>query len=129
MKKKNILLLVDDNGLERVLTLMLRQADYQVIAGDDAALIMKSMSYNPGAGTNIDAVISCLQKSGLDGKKVMSLLRRNYRPVPVMAIIPYGSEQDIVSLRENGCTSILHSPFESDELMKCLDRALENDGQ
>ena len=105
---------------------MLKQSDYHVISGADASTTINQINYNGGPGMDFDAVISCVEKSGIDDGKVISLIQKKYKPIPVMAIIPYGSElDDVETTKRKGCTSILHSPFEPDESLGCLEQVFE----
>ncbi len=123
--KKHILLLESEQGMERILTLLLKQANFRVsrcrkgeslLDGTDAGTVLFGES---------DLLIIDMAERGCEGNRLLRKLKTARSVPPMILITPYGNE----ALLERGggpdSAIVLYAPFESAELMDCIARAID----
>ena len=119
-----ILIAEDETSTARALKLLLEQAKFSVdIAynGNDAWDYISNTTY--------EVIILDIMMPGKNGLEVLSLIRRNKIPTPVMMLTAKGEIEDKVLGLESGADDYLPKPFSTAELIarvKALARRSDN---
>ena len=122
-RRGKIVLVDDDPGLLRLLSIRLRTAGHEVEAVEDGAEGLKAVaSFGP------DVVITDLRMDRLDGMRLLEELHHRRPSLPVLIITAHGTIPDAVSATQNGAFGFLTKPVDKDELLEYVDRALRLTG-
>jgi two-component system response regulator HydG len=115
-------LVVDDKQMMRdSVGAILQRADYQVVtAADGSAALGMVAQHRP------EAVITDLKMPEMDGLELLSRLRAADDNLPVILMTAYGSVSDAVAAMKQGAFDFIQKPFEGDQLVMAVRRAIEN---
>ena len=114
------ILIVDDEAQVRfTLAEVLGEAGHQVIAASGGAEALRL------ADDELDAVISDLAMPGMDGLELLAALRQRDASLPVLLLTARGSERVAVQAMKAGAYDYLVKPFDLDEIVHALGRAVE----
>jgi two-component system response regulator GlrR len=121
MSKGKILVVDDDRNLLELVKMRLESADYEVTTAlreEDAIEAVKSQVF--------DLSVIDLQLISQDGISLMEELHLILPEMPVIILTAYGSIESAVEAMKRGAYGYLTKPFEPQDLLLQLDRALEN---
>jgi two-component system response regulator GlrR len=122
-RRNRILLVDDDPGLLRLLTLRLKSEGYEVAACENAAQAQASLPrFKP------DVVVTDLRMADLDGIGLLKILQRRYPALPVLLMTAHGTIPDAVSATRSGAFAFLTKPVERQELLEKLRNAISTSG-
>ena len=125
VRSGNVLLMDDDEGVLAVLTAMLEQFGYHVVAsrdGDECVDIYRSLF---GTDRAIDLVIVDLTiPGGRGGKEIMPLLQEVNPGVRVVVSSGYSNDPVMASFRAHGFCGAVTKPYVIEDLLLVLDRAM-----
>ncbi len=117
--KHRILVVDNEIRLAEVLAASLTHAGYAADASGDAraalALIEKE---------NVDLVITDMRMPEMDGRALLHAIKRTSPDIPVIMITAYTSVRDAVELVKEGAFDYVSKPFETDEILQTIARAL-----
>ena len=122
-RTKRILLVDDDPGLLRLLSIRLKAAGYQVAAVESGHEALANL-----AAVRPDVVITDLRMDGMDGMALFDHIREQHPTLPVIILTAHGSIPDAVAATKRGVFSFLTKPFDSSALMEQLEKALNISG-
>ena len=118
-----ILIVDDDPGLLRLLTIRLRAENYTVEAVDSgAAALAAAGRFRP------DLVITDLRMEPMDGIALLRELQNRWPGVKVILLTAHGSIPDAVQATQQGAFSFLTKPVEKQELLAHVEKALRVSG-
>ena len=118
-----ILLVDDDPGLLRLLSIRLRAEGYDVNAVESAELALASLNrFGP------DLVITDLRMDKMDGIGLLKELQSRSPGLRVVIITAHGTIPDAVVATQSGAFGFLTKPIDKDELMSTVERALKVSG-
>ena len=121
--KGKILLVDDDPGLLRLLSIRLRAEQYEVEAVESAEKALSVLSrFRP------DLVISDLRMDKMDGIGLLKELQTRSPGLRVLIMTAHGTIPDAVVATQSGAFSFLTKPIDKDELMSTVDKALRVSG-
>ena len=121
--KGKILLVDDDPGLLRLLSIRLRAEGYEIEAVDSAHKALATLGrFAP------DLVITDLRMDKMDGIGLLKELQTRSPGLRVVIITAHGTIPDAVSATQSGAFGFLTKPIDKDELMATVDRALKVSG-
>ncbi|MEF8792685.1 sigma 54-interacting transcriptional regulator [Thiohalorhabdus sp.] len=124
MERSNRILLVDDDpGLLRLLSIRLKSAGYQVAAVESGHEALANL-----AAVRPDLVITDLRMDGMDGMALFDHIREQHPTLPVIILTAHGSIPDAVAATKRGVFSFLTKPFDSSALLEQLEKALSISG-
>ena len=126
MSAKHIVLLENEKGLERILTLLLRQANFKVTRYHKAKTAMAGLaSLSDINQTNL--LIIDIPETNCEGSKLLQQLDAKGSKLPRIVITPYGNEGLLDTQgNTNNHSHLLCTPFEPAELMTCIDQITRN---
>jgi len=116
---KTILLADDDDNLRRVLEFQLTQAGYLVSAAQDGAAALEIFTNN-----NFDCVITDLRMPKMSGLELLEKIKTWSAEIPVIVITAFGEVETAVTAMKAGAFDYINKPFNRDEILLTLDRAL-----
>jgi two-component system, NtrC family, response regulator GlrR len=122
-RKAKILVVDDDPGLLRLLTIRLRAENYEVEAVESGALALAAASrFRP------DLVITDLRMDQMDGIGLLKELQSRYPGLKVIILTAHGTIPDAVQATQMGAFGFLTKPVEKAELLDQVQRALRISG-
>ncbi len=121
--KGRILLVDDDPGLLRLLSIRLRAEAYEVEAVESAEQALAKLGrFSP------DLVITDLRMDKMDGIGLLKELQTRSPGLRVVIITAHGTIPDAVMATQSGAFGFLTKPIDKDQLMITVDRALKISG-
>ncbi len=118
-----ILLVDDDPGLLRLLSIRLRAEGYEVEAVESAADALASLNRFAA-----ELVITDLRMDKMDGIGLLQELQKRSPGLRVVIITAHGTIPDAVSATQQGAFGFLTKPVDKDELRALVERALKHSG-
>jgi len=121
--KGKILLVDDDPGLLRLLSIRLRAEGFDVEAVESAHNALGSLNrFSP------DLVITDLRMDKMDGIGLLKELQTRSPGLRVVIITAHGTIPDAVTATQHGAFGFLTKPIDKDELLSLVERALKVSG-
>lgn len=121
--KGKILLVDDDPGLLRLLSIRLRAEDYEVEAVESAHKALAVLHrFRP------DLVVTDLKMDKMDGIGLLNELQIKSPGLRVVIITAHGTIPDAVTATQSGAFGFLTKPIDKDELMETVERAMKVSG-
>lgn len=117
---EKILLVDDDHGLLRLLSMRLTAAGYQVTTASSGEEALGKL-----AGLQPNVVVSDLRMDGMDGLALFEAIHERNPMTPVIILTAHGTIPDAVAATQRGVFGYLTKPFDSKELVGCIRRALQ----
>jgi two-component system response regulator GlrR len=122
-RKAKILVVDDDPGLLRLLTIRLRAENYEVEAVQSAADALAA------AGTfRPDLVVTDLRMDQMDGIGLLKELQSRWPGLKVIILTAHGTIPDAVRATQSGAFGFLTKPVEKQELLEHVQKALKISG-
>lgn len=115
-----ILIVDDDPSLLRLLGIRLNAAGYTVKSAANAKIALGVLeSFQP------HMVISDLRMEGMDGMALFEQIRQQFPNMPVVIMTAHGTIPDAINATKQGVFSFLTKPFESQELLDTVTKAIQ----
>lgn len=122
MKKadsRTVLLADDDENLRRVLEFQLGEAGYKVVTavdGKEALTIFEQ--------SEVDCIVTDLRMPKLSGLELLEKIKAKNGEVPVIVTTAFGEVETAVSAMKLGAFDYVNKPFNRDEILLTIERAL-----
>ena len=116
----HLLLVDDEESLRSVVAERLTDEGYQVTQASDGEAAVKALD-----GFAFDVIISDLRLPGVDGRQVIEAALTQYPGIIAIVVTGYGTVKDAVDMIKLGAADFIAKPFQFDELMHVLNKALE----
>jgi two-component system, NtrC family, response regulator AtoC len=116
----HILFVDDESALRRVFAERLSDVGFEVVeaeSGERALELLDQFAF--------DIVITDLRMPGMDGMQVVDEARSRYPGIIALVITGFGTVKDAVDAIKRGASDFITKPFQFDELMHVLHKALE----
>ena len=117
--KGRILIVDDEPGLARALGKLLHAAGFITETADNGTAAMERLDGEP-----FDALISDITMPGLDGLGLLRQVRERDAELPVVLMTGSPSVDTASRAVELGALRYLTKPFETEELVKCVENAV-----
>jgi len=118
--QKKILIVDDDPSLLRLLGIRLSAAGYNVESAANAKMALGILkSFHP------QMVISDLRMEGMDGMALFEQIRQQHPNMPVIIMTAHGTIPDAINATKQGVFSFLTKPFESQQLLETVQKAIQ----
>jgi two-component system response regulator GlrR len=121
--KASLLLVDDDPDLLRLLSIRLKANSYDVTAVDNGQRALASIAAN-----RPDLVLTDLRMDGMDGMALFQEVQASYPGLPVIILTAHGTIPDAVAATQRGVFGYLTKPYDADELLAQIERALSLHG-
>jgi two-component system response regulator GlrR len=123
LRRAKILVVDDDPGLLRLLTIRLRSENYEVEAMSSAAEALGAVGrFRP------DLVITDLRMDQMDGIGLLKELQTRWPALKVIILTAHGTIPDAVRATQSGAFGFLTKPVEKQELLDQVQKALKISG-
>jgi two-component system, NtrC family, response regulator AtoC len=119
-ERPHLLFVDDEPALRSLMAERLGERGFEVVEaenGERALELLEQFAF--------DIVITDLRMPGIDGARVVDVARERYPGIVAIVITGYGTVKDAVDAMKRGATDFLAKPFQFDELMQRLGKALE----
>jgi two-component system, NtrC family, response regulator GlrR len=118
-----ILLVDDDPGLLRLLSIRLRAEHYDVEAVESAAEALAALSrFRP------DLVVTDLRMDTMDGIQLLKEIQRQRPGLCVLLLTAHGTIPDAVEATQSGAFGFLTKPVDKQQLLEYVERAMKVSG-
>lgn len=114
-----ILLVDDDDGLRRLLSMRMESAGYTVEQAESGEAALSSVRR-----ARPDVVVTDLKMDGMDGLSLLGELRGQFPGLPVILITAHGTIPDAVSATQSGAYDFLTKPVDHTALLDKVHAAL-----
>lgn len=116
----NILIVDDNRDMQFILSNILRDEGYRVtVAGTGSKAIQVVQQDTP------DLVLLDIRLPGVDGIQVLGKIKEIYKDVVVIMLTAYGDIKGAVNAMKLGAYDYITKPFNNDDLILVIKRALE----
>ena len=115
-----ILIVDDEEKIRNILALLLRGRKHHVTTVDSGEQALKVVGE-----LRPDLVLLDIQMAGIDGLETLRQLRNQMSAIDVIMMTAYGSIRSAVEAMRGGAHDYITKPFDNDELLLLVDRALE----
>jgi len=114
-----ILLVDDDPGLLKVLSVRLQRQGYDVKTAESGKRALAALpAYKP------HVVITDMRMDGMDGLALFDAIRAREPTLPVIVLTAHGTIPDAVDATQRGVFAYLTKPFDRTQLVEIIERAL-----
>jgi DNA-binding NtrC family response regulator len=121
MRTGKILIIEDEKLIRWSLTERLRQDGYSTAEAESGAAARSALRSAP-----FDLSILDYRLPDTDGLSLLKELREGHPEMPVILITAYSSVEGAVKAMKLGAFDYIHKPFDIDELVLAVEKALEN---
>ena len=122
-RRPRVVLVDDDPGLLRLLTIRLRSEGFEVAACESASQALTSVPrFQP------DVLVTDLRMKDKDGIGLLKELQGRYPALPVILLTAHGTIPDAVTATKSGAFAFLTKPVEKDQLLEQIQGALKVSG-
>ncbi|HLX64319.1 MAG TPA: sigma 54-interacting transcriptional regulator [Planctomycetota bacterium] len=118
--RKRILILDDEQAIQRLLKLVLESEGYEVVTTDDGRLALDILRTQP-----IDLIIQDLRMPKMDGLQFLRQLKDQNPELPSIVLTAYGTLETAVEAMRLGAYTHINKPFDTEEIRLTVSRALE----
>ena len=124
--RARVLVAEDDTEMRRLITSTLVANGYDVAEARDGMELLDDIEANArhGALDDYAAVVSDIRMPWLSGMDVLAVLQVAAWKIPVILITGFGDAETHAEGRELGAVAVLDKPFDMDELMQTVARAI-----
>src|SRR5207237_2831486 len=122
MPLERILVVDDEDSIREIVTSMLASANYQcrqAASGLEALALLDS-------GEEFELMLSDLMMAGMDGIGLLEKTKERYPDMPVVMVTAVHDISVALTAIRNGAYDYLLKPFEREQLLNTVSRALEN---
>ena len=117
--KGRLLLVDDDADILKLLSIRLKASGYRVVTANNG-----EQALSLAAAERPDLVITDLRMAGLDGLALFHEIERRYAGLPVIILTAHGTIPDAVAATRQGVFGYLTKPYDANELLTQVARAL-----
>jgi two-component system response regulator GlrR len=122
-RRPRIVLVDDDPGLLRLITIRLRSEGFEVAACENASQALTTVPrFLP------DVLVTDLRMKDKDGIMLLKELQGRYPALPVILLTAHGTIPDAVTATKSGAFAFLTKPVEKDQLLEQIAGALKISG-
>ena len=121
MSRENIWIIDDDRAIRWVLEKALKQADMNVTCFENGSSIMGAISESQP-----DAIVTDLRMPGIGGLELLKEINSIYPTLPVIIMTAHSDLDNAVTAYQEGAFEYLPKPFDVDEAVELVRRALQN---
>lgn len=126
MSKLSVLVVEDEEAIREMLTLVLEQAELQVVAVASAEQAMPAL-----AEQNPDIILLDWMLPGISGVELARRLKKDdsYKDVPIILLTARGEEEDKIRGLEIGADDYVTKPFSPKELVARIKAVMRRSGK
>ena len=119
MLKETVWVIDDDRSIRWVLEKAFKSTDIHVETFENAELVLKALK-----NSQPDTIVTDIRMPGMDGFSLLEKLQDDYKQIPVIIMTAHSYLDSAVSAYEGGAFEYLPKPFDVDEAVELVQRAL-----
>ena len=119
-KREQVWVIDDDRSIRWVLERTFKQAGMEVSSFESAQGVLEELER-----AQPDAIVSDIRMPGVDGLRLLSQIRAGYPDLPVIIMTAHSDLDSAVSAYEGGAFEYLPKPFDVDDAVALVRRAVE----
>jgi DNA-binding NtrC family response regulator len=116
----HLLFVDDESALRGLMAERLGERGFEVVEADSGERALEYLDQFA-----FDIVITDLRLPGIDGTRVIAAARERYPGIVAIVITGYGTVKDAVDAIKHGASDFIAKPFQFDELIHVLEKAME----
>ena len=120
MSAPHLLFIDDEAALRGLMAERLTERGFEVVEADSGERALELLDQFA-----FDIVITDLRLPGIDGSRVIEAARERYPGIVAIVITGFGTVKDAVDAIKRGASDFIAKPFQFDELMHVLQKAME----
>ncbi len=126
MEQKTILIVDDESRFRFSLGLILKSHGFIVLEAEHGGQALEILADNTLRDNEVDLVITDIKMPGFDGLELIkNIIDRKYS-TQIIVMTGYGNRQTMESLKNMGCTRVVHKPFDQSDLMNMIHAAMKS---
>ncbi len=118
---QTILVVDDEPNYRLVLSELLGEEGFEVFTADNGRKALEIAT-----STDLDLVITDMRMPGMDGIELLKEIKNYNHNLPVVMITAFGEVEKAVSAMQAGAFNYLSKPFNNDELLVSIKKAIEH---
>jgi len=122
--RPRVVVVDDDTKLLKLLSILLDRAGWDAYPAENGQEALRECHR-----TVPDAVITDMRMDGMSGMALFESLQARYPTLPVVILTAHGTIPDAVVAAQRGVFAYLTKPFDSEELLRTLERATQTTGR
>ncbi len=121
MRNKTILFVDDSVSIRALVNMILREAGYNVIVGEDGLDALSRLD-----GRAIDLVITDLHMPRMNGLELIKEIRKlkEYRFIPILFLTTETKTELKLEAKAAGATGWITKPFDKDKFLKIINKVI-----
>ena len=121
MNKERILIVDDEADIALILKLQLEDSGYRTVRARDGIEALEQL-----ARDNFSLMLLDVKMPRMNGMEVLDRVRHEFPDTGVVMMTAHGSETIAVEAMKKGAIDYISKPFSTDDLVKKIERALQN---
>ncbi len=117
--KMNVLIVDDDESIRNMLSIVLKDENYNVLIAEDAKKALMHLRKN-----KVHLVVSDIKMPDMSGIELLHLVKKKDARIPVVMITGHASTDDAIKAMKIGAEQYIVKPFNIDELKIIIERAI-----
>jgi two-component system response regulator AtoC len=118
--RPSILLVDDEVRLGEVVAAALQARDFDTLLASSVSEALALIS-----SERVDVVVSDMRMRGQSGRELLAFIKRERPDLPVIIMTAYASVRSAVDIVKEGAFDYIAKPFEIDDMVATIDRALK----
>lgn len=114
-----ILIVDDEESVRRVLSIQTRRMGHEISEAENGKLAWELIQ-----NQKFDTIITDLKMPELDGLELLALVRKHHPEIPVIMMTAHGTIDTAVEAMKRGAFDYITKPFNQDEFLKTVERAI-----
>lgn len=120
-KSNNVWVVDDDRSIRWVLERALTKQGHQCTVFENGESLLRRIQHS-----SPDVIISDVRMDGMDGLQLLGRLKEEHPDIPVIIMTAHSDLDSAVSSFQGGAFEYLPKPFDVDEALALVDRAIEH---
>lgn len=120
METAKVLLIDDERGLRRNLSVGLMQRGFEMVPCQDGFSALNTLDMYVERGMPINYVVTDICLPDIDGLKLLKVIKSRYPNLPVFVISGYGDESTHMIVEKERGDGYLDKPFSAEDLIQLL---------
>ncbi|MCP4573995.1 MAG: sigma-54-dependent Fis family transcriptional regulator [bacterium] len=119
MIPRSLLVVDDESAMRRNIRDLLASPELEVLEAEDGEQALVVLN-----SERVDVVLLDIRIPGLDGIQVLAKIKERWANMPVILFTAYGTSERVIEAMKMGAYDYLEKPFEAEEMLLVIKRAL-----
>ena len=120
---KKMLIIDDEENMQKVLSMLFRREKYDVTTASNGAEALRKLQESP----SFDIILSDLKMPKMDGIEFLKHLKRMQLEIPLILLTAYGSISEAVDAMKLGAVDFITKPFNKEDLKNIVFRTIHGE--